>query len=126
MEFIYQEIEEAIRDPINPLKVGQALLKMFDAIQSLHEITKYVHKDIKPDNFRIQEGQVKLIDFGLVSKYLDEEGNHIPWTGIGFTGTPNTGSINGLSGQNHSRRDDLESLGYCFMYTINKYAVPWN
>ena len=56
MEFIYQEIEEAIRDPINPLKVGQALLKMFDAIQSLHEITKYVHKDIKPDNFRIQEG----------------------------------------------------------------------
>jgi hypothetical protein len=32
------------------------MLGMFDAIQSLHQIAKYVHKDIKPDNFRIQGG----------------------------------------------------------------------
>ena len=72
MEFIDQSIEEAINDPIKPITVTVVMLKMFDSIQSLHEITKYVHKDIKPDNFRIQEGCVKLIDFGLVSKYLDE------------------------------------------------------
>ena len=77
MEYINQDIEEAIQDPINPITVTQVMLMMFDAIQSLHEIVKYVHKDIKPDNFRIQDGCVKMIDFGLVSKYLDEEGNHI-------------------------------------------------
>jgi serine/threonine protein kinase len=29
---------------------------MFDAIQKLHSEAKLVHKDIKPDNFRIQDG----------------------------------------------------------------------
>ena len=67
-----------------------------------------------------------MIDFGLVSEYLDANGDHIPQTDRGFTGTPNTGSINALEGKNHSRRDDLESLGYCFMYTVNSCAVPWN
>jgi hypothetical protein len=36
-----------------------------------------------------------------------------------------TASINSLDGYNHSRRDDLESLGYTFMLLINKEQVPW-
>lgn len=66
-----------------------------------------------------------MIDFGLVGEYLDKNGVHIqqtPWT---FTGTPLTGSISALEGNNHSRRDDLESLGYCFMFTVNPNEVPW-
>jgi hypothetical protein len=66
-----------------------------------------------------------MIDFGLVGEYLDEQGNHKPWSPNGFTGTPHTGSILALENQNHSRRDDMESLGYCFMFTVNKDAVPW-
>jgi serine/threonine protein kinase len=53
MEFINQSIEEAIKDPKDPTNNTKAMLGMFDAIQTLHEVTKYVHKDIKPDNFRI-------------------------------------------------------------------------
>jgi serine/threonine protein kinase len=67
-----------------------------------------------------------MIDFGLVSEYLDANAVHKPYTKKGFTGTPSTGSINALNGRNHSRRDDMESLGYCFMYTVNYSAVPWN
>ena len=56
MEFINKSIEEAIKDPNDSTDITKALLGMFDAIQALHEVTKYVHKDIKPDNFRIQDG----------------------------------------------------------------------
>lgn len=56
MEFINKSIEEAIKDPSDSTNITKALLGMFDAIQALHEVTKYVHKDIKPDNFRIQDG----------------------------------------------------------------------
>ena len=48
------------------------MLQMFDAIYLLHSKAKLVHKDIKPDNFRVQDdGVVKMIDLGLVSEYLD-------------------------------------------------------
>ena len=49
-------IEEAMTDTDNPITKTQAMLGMFDAIENLHKITKYVHKDIKPDNFRFQDG----------------------------------------------------------------------
>jgi serine/threonine protein kinase len=49
---------------------------MFDAIYYLHQDGKFLHKDIKPDNFRIQDNQVKIIDFGIVAEYLDNLGNH--------------------------------------------------
>jgi serine/threonine protein kinase len=44
---------------------------MFDAIETLHKLAKVVHRDIKPDNFRMHDGKVKMIDFGLVTEYLD-------------------------------------------------------
>ena len=125
MEFIDQSIYEAINNKSKSYSNKDAMLGMFDAIQCLHQIPKYVHRDIKPDNFRIQDGLVRMIDFGLASEYLDKDGKHIPQTEISFCGTPNTGSISALEGKNHSRRDDLESLGYCFMYTVNDSAVPW-
>lgn len=51
---------------------------MFDAIENLHKLAKVVHRDLKPDNFRMQDGKVKMIDFGLVTSYLDLKGNHYP------------------------------------------------
>jgi len=60
-----------------------------------------------------------------VSDFIDENGNHIQQTQANFTGTPLTGSINALAGNGHSRRDDLESLGYCLLFTVNYNDVPW-
>ncbi len=66
-----------------------------------------------------------MIDFGIASIYMDGEGNHKQQYDTIFTGTPLTGSIQSLSGKNHSRRDDLESLAYTFMLIINQDLVPW-
>lgn len=43
--------------------------QMVDAIKEMHDIG-YLHQDIKPDNFRIHEEKVKLLDFGLVNEYM--------------------------------------------------------
>jgi len=92
----------------------------------LHETASVVHRDIKPDNFRIQDGKIKMIDFGLVQDFLDTDGKHFPPEDIGgFLGTLKTGSTKSLQGKNHSRRDDLESLAYTFMFIINPNLVPW-
>jgi serine/threonine protein kinase len=47
---------------------------MFDAIHLLHQDAKMVHRDIKLDNFRVDDqGQVKMIDFGIVAEYFDSQ-----------------------------------------------------
>ena len=69
---------------------------------------------MKPDNFRIQDGTVYILDFGLVSNYQTEN-IHKGLEKVGFEGTPHFGSISGLKGYTLSRRDDIESLGYALM-----------
>ena len=103
------------------------MLQMFDAIHLLHQDAKMVHRDIKLDNFRVDDqGQVKMIDFGIVAEYFDsQKGCHYTQYEILFQGTPLTGSISALEGRNHSRRDDLESLAYTFMYLFDHNKIPW-
>jgi len=43
---------------------------MIDAVQELHQAS-YIHKDIKPENFRILGKKVVIIDFGLAMEYTD-------------------------------------------------------
>ena len=51
---------------------------MFDAIHLLHSEAKLLHRDIKLDNFRVDDdGHVRMIDFGIVAEYCDKEsGKH--------------------------------------------------
>ena len=101
MEYINKSVEEHFKDKINwKTKIGilDIFLQMFDAIETLHKLGKAVHRDIKPDNFRMQDGKIKMIDFGLTTYYLDSKGIHYPQQNMKneFLGTLNTGSTKAM------------------------------
>ena len=103
-------------------------IQMISCIEELHK-HGYIHRDIKPDNFILGKGErsetVLIIDFGLATKYLNEDGTHISYKeGHGFSGTSRYSSINALLGHTSSRRDDMEAIGYVIVFLI-KGTLPW-
>ena len=59
---------------------------------------------------------MRLIDFGLASSFLDEQGNHIKERKSPFSGNLFFGSRNTLMKISPTRRDDLVSLAYLLVY----------
>ena len=108
------------------LQIGDQMLNRIEYIHSKN----FIHRDMKPDNFLIGKNQKKsiiyVIDFGLAKRYKDpKNGIHIPYRdGKNLTGTERFASINTHLGIEQSRRDDLESIGYCLIYFI-KGELPW-
>ncbi|XP_020812270.1 casein kinase I [Drosophila serrata] len=105
--------------------IDQLLVRLED----VHE-AGFIHRDVKPDNFLMGLGenstQLYLIDFGLSKRYKDSETHlHIPYRkDRNLTGTVRYASMNAQMGVEQSRRDDMESLGYCIMY-FNLGKLPW-
>ncbi|XP_037941117.1 casein kinase I-like [Teleopsis dalmanni] len=103
--------------------------QMITRIEYLHS-HGFIHRDIKPDNFVMGQGAesdiVHIIDFGLTKKFRDASTlKHIPYTkNNSLIGTARYVSINTHMDFEQSRRDDLEALGYVFMYFI-RGTLPW-
>ena len=103
--------------------------QMVARVEYVHN-KSFIHRDIKPDNFLMGIGKdcnkVFVVDFGLAKKYRDSRSKaHIPYReDKNLTGTARYASVNAHLGIEQSRRDDMESLGYVFMYFL-RGQLPW-
>lgn len=90
----------------------------------------FVHRDIKPDNFLMGLGQnssiCHVVDMGLAKYFIDPATkSHIPHiTGKSLTGTARYVSIHSHKGEELSRRDDFEAIGYVLVYFYTG-SLPW-
>ena len=103
-------------------------IQLIDRIEWVHSKT-LIHRDIKPENFLIGKSNpntIYLTEFGLCSKYCSSKtGKHIlPGFRGTFTGTLKYSSANAQRGNQQSRRDDMESLGYTLLFFM-KGKLPW-
>jgi serine/threonine protein kinase len=109
---------------IDKEKADMMLLKILDIFENIHKLF-VLHRDIKPQNFMIKDGDIYLIDFGLSMFYINENGEHYP-DRISDTmiGSPQFASIHIHNGNRYSRRDDLIALGYLYLFMIGSPFVP--
>lgn len=106
--------------------VCQLGIRLIQQFEELHKIGK-IYNDLKLDNVIVGDcngtfeslSDIRLIDFGLCTDYLDPNGNHIEMANQStFHGNMAMGSVNAMNFKSVSRRDDLISLTYLLVYMI--------
>jgi len=106
------------------LQVFEKIINIFNSIHG----RGIIYRDIKPENFIFDLdnlNKIYIIDFGLATTYIDGNNKHVEEDKTGhYTGTIRYSSINIHEGYNHSRRDDLISVGYMFLYLLLG-NLPW-
>lgn len=107
-------------------KINAVMGACIDIIESIHK-NFIIHRDIKPQNFMICSGDIYLIDFGLSTFYIGENREHIIDSSSHeyIIGTPKYVGFNIHDGVTPSRRDDLISLGYMYIWMICG-ELPWD
>ena len=103
-------------------------IQILERIEWIHS-NNIVYRDIKPENFlfgRKDPEVLYLIDFGLCRKFKSSNtGKHISPKNLGkFTGTSRYASVYAMAGNEQSRRDDIESIGYMIIFLMKK-RLPW-
>ena len=112
--------------PLLPNKIDVIMRTMINIFQFIHS-KLVIHRDIKPQNIMLKNGELYLIDFGFATFYVDENSNHIADNGTRqhIIGTPKYVSYHIHCGSLPSRRDDLISLGYVYIYLCER-KLQWD
>lgn len=99
--------------------ITSIMVQAISILESIHN-NFVIHRDIKPQNFMIKNGELFLIDFGFATFYVNSERQHISidCSLQHIIGSPKYISLYNHCGILSSRRDDLISLGYVLFYLI--------
>lgn len=131
MEVIPRLVSSAKRTRYGKIPFGNIAVRLLDCLQALHE-TGFLFVDVKPENFMLSKDgktladKIRMIDFGLVQS-VKSIGGHRPNEGSSsLAGTPLYSSLHVHDGQTHSRRDDLEALGYIIGELLMKLVAAAN
>jgi serine/threonine protein kinase len=124
----YYEIslyDYSIKTSLSDEKIDKIMCVCIDILETIHK--NYVlHRDIKPQNFMISNEEIFLIDFGFSCFYVDDKVEHLPSSETqNIVGTPKYVSYHVHDGITNSRRDDLISLGYLYIYLCCR-ELPWD
>lgn len=110
---------------INESKLNYIIVKSIQILESIH-CNFVIHRDIKPQNFMVKNGELFLIDFGLAMFWVNDDHIHISNSSSEqIVGTPKYISPNIHEGSTPSRRDDIISLGYIYIYLFAQ-ELPWD
>jgi serine/threonine protein kinase len=130
MGLIMTYYEGSLNDYINTKDITEnkrnaIMIQCIRILESVH--TNFViHRDIKPQNFMLKNGELYLIDFGLATFYVDENRMHTSNSINGqIAGTPKYISHFIHDGDTPSRRDDIISLGYMYIF-LYAHELPWD
>ncbi|KAH9411769.1 protein kinase [Ordospora pajunii] len=130
MELLGKSLEQLFAGTSRQFSMKTVLMlgeRMVDSIEYLHH-RNYVHRDIKPDNFvfDIHGERLYLIDYGLAKEFRNPATfkHREIRTDKSLTGTARYASLRTHQGYEQSRRDDLESVGFCMVYFL-KGRLPW-
>jgi serine/threonine protein kinase len=93
-----------------------------DILLSIHR-EFVIHRDVKPQNFMLKDGELFLIDFGLATFIDPAKKEHDKKEHV--LGTPKYMSFFVQSGNEPHKRDDLISLGYIVL-EMAMGELPWS
>lgn len=113
-------------DPIIYRKCAIDFMTSTIATLSVIHDNYVIHRDIKPDNLMVRNNRVIIIDFGISTIYMDNDGFHYPENKViktDIVGSSKYISPNIHYGIDPSRRDDMISLGYVFMEIISQKSL---
>lgn len=136
MDLLGPSLQDLLHDAGHKFSLKTVLLlidQMLDTIQFVHE-QNFVHRDLSSNNFMLGSGdnahKLYLIDYGLTKK-LESGRGFAGGKGVmrfrfarPMVGTARFCSIFCQRGEEEGRRDDMESLGYLWVYLL-KGQLPW-
>ncbi|KAI0632168.1 kinase-like domain-containing protein [Trametes polyzona] len=117
-------LQEQQREPMDPVWIAYYWKQMLQAVHVIHE-EKIVHSDLKPANFVLVRGQLKLIDFGIANAIANDTTNIQRDHQIGTVNYMSPEAIElpeGMRRLKVGRPSDVWSLG-CILYQM-VYGQP--
>jgi serine/threonine protein kinase len=106
----------------NVLKI---LVKSIKILENIHN-SGYIHRDIKPGNICLKNNEPYFIDFGISKQYIVNKKHILKKSIQGIIGSNNFISINILNLIEPSRRDDIISLIYIFIFLLLKVNIEYD